>query len=188
MKFLGVSGVFDYAGPNKSSRYRACSCCLPRITKTSASGLHLFGAEYPPHLSSIYYLRFTVSLAVAAQDSRPSGSLLLSRKALTSSTSCRFNPAHCNGDVTSTTAGPTFQKPRSSRNCLIANPNSNVCSALRLPRMECGRRAPCFVSIQRVRVKTNLRDASPRLLRLGALGGKGVEMENFIHLSHEVAS
>jgi len=54
--------------------------------------------------------------------------------------------------------------------------------------MECGRTAPCSASIQRVRVKTNLRDASPRLLRLGAFGGKGVEMENFIHLSHEVAS
>src|SRR4249920_3926291 len=73
MKFLGVSGVFDYAGLSRSSRYRACSCCLPRITKTSASGLHLFGAEYPPCLSSC--LRFAVSLAVAAQDSRPSGSL-----------------------------------------------------------------------------------------------------------------
>src|SRR5450756_895988 len=54
MKFLGVSGVFDYAGLNRNSRYRPCSCCLPRITKTSASGLHLFGAEYPPHLSSVY--------------------------------------------------------------------------------------------------------------------------------------
>src|SRR5712671_8161966 len=42
----------------------------------------------------ILYLRFTVSLAVAAQDSRPSGSLLLSCEALSSSTSCRFIPAH----------------------------------------------------------------------------------------------
>ena len=45
MKFLGVSGVFDYAGLNRNSRYRAASCCLPRITRTSASGLHLFGAQ-----------------------------------------------------------------------------------------------------------------------------------------------
>src|SRR5207245_5746305 len=43
-------------------------------------------------------LRFSVSLAVAVQDSGPSGSLLLSRKALSSSTSCRFIPAHCNCD------------------------------------------------------------------------------------------
>src|ERR1035438_1676522 len=33
MKFLGVSGVFDYAGLNRNSRYRSGSCCLPRITK-----------------------------------------------------------------------------------------------------------------------------------------------------------
>ena len=118
MKFLGVSGVFDYAGPNKSSRYRACSCCLPRITTTSASGLHLFGAEYPPHLPSIYAsLRH---LAVAAQDSRPSGSLLLSRKALSSSTSCRFSPAHCNGDVTTGYNWESFAKRRRSRSCVIA--------------------------------------------------------------------
>src|SRR5438874_2846789 len=54
MKFLGVSGVFDYAGLSRCSRYRACLCCLPRITKTSASGFHLFGAEYPPRLSPVY--------------------------------------------------------------------------------------------------------------------------------------
>ena len=53
MKFLGVSEVFDYAGPNGDSRYRLHSCCLPRITKTSASGLHLFGAESPRRLSSV---------------------------------------------------------------------------------------------------------------------------------------
>ena len=29
MKLLGVSGVFDYAGLNRNSRYRSCSCCLP---------------------------------------------------------------------------------------------------------------------------------------------------------------
>src|ERR1700731_2781498 len=44
----------------------------------------------------ILYLRFAGSLAVAAQDSRPSGSLLLSCEALSSSTSCRFIPAHKN--------------------------------------------------------------------------------------------
>jgi hypothetical protein len=27
MKFIGVSGVFDYAGPSKDSRYRPCPCC-----------------------------------------------------------------------------------------------------------------------------------------------------------------
>src|SRR5712691_4345283 len=100
MKFLGVSGVFDYAGLNRSSRYRACSCCLPRITRASASGLHLFGAEYPPHLSSVYASLNTSRYP--AQDSRPSGSLLLSREALSSSASCRFIPAHCNRDFSTT--------------------------------------------------------------------------------------
>jgi hypothetical protein len=46
----------------------------------------------------ILYLRFAGSLTVAAQDSRPSGSLLLPCKALSSSTSCRFLPAHQNPD------------------------------------------------------------------------------------------
>src|SRR5713226_7178499 len=100
LKFLGVPGVFDYAGPSGDSRYRLRSCCLPRITKTSASGLHLFEARSPT--PPILCLRFAVSLAVAAQDSRPSGSLLLSRKAFSSSASSRFIPAHCNGDITST--------------------------------------------------------------------------------------
>jgi len=42
-----VSEVFDYAGLNRDSRYRPGSCCLPRMTKTSASGFHLFGAQSP---------------------------------------------------------------------------------------------------------------------------------------------
>src|ERR1700733_6893719 len=46
----------------------------------------------PPRLYPC--LRFTVSLAVAAQDSGPSGSLLLSRKNFPFSASCRFIPAH----------------------------------------------------------------------------------------------
>jgi hypothetical protein len=45
MKFLGVPGVFDYAGLNKDSRYRPCSCCLPRILTVSASGLYVFAAQ-----------------------------------------------------------------------------------------------------------------------------------------------
>jgi len=39
MKFIGVSGVFDYAGPNRDSRYRLCSCCPSPIFKTVASGM-----------------------------------------------------------------------------------------------------------------------------------------------------
>jgi hypothetical protein len=58
------------------------------------------GAEYPPHLSSVYASLNTSRYP--AHDSRPSGSLLLSREALSSTASCRFIPAHCNGDVTPT--------------------------------------------------------------------------------------
>src|SRR4029077_19718821 len=97
MKFLGVSGVFDYAGLSRSSPYRACSCCLPRITRASASGFSVYGAEYPPRLSSVYASLCTSRYPV--QDSRPSGSLLLSRKELSSSASCRFIPAHRKRDV-----------------------------------------------------------------------------------------
>src|SRR6516162_7462624 len=50
MKFLGVPGVFDYAGLDRNSRYRYCSCCLPRISKSSASGFTVYGAEYRPRL------------------------------------------------------------------------------------------------------------------------------------------
>jgi hypothetical protein len=89
MKFLGVSGVFDYAGLNKDSRYRPCSCCLPRILTASASGLYIFAAQCPT--PPILCLRFAGSLAVAAQDSRSSGSLLLSCKASSSSASCRLS-------------------------------------------------------------------------------------------------
>src|SRR6266571_2562333 len=92
MKFLGVSRVFDYAGPCKDSRYRPCACCLPHIYTASASGLYLFAAQSPT--PPILYLRFTASLTVAAQDSRPSGSLVLSRKNFAFSASCRFIPAH----------------------------------------------------------------------------------------------
>src|SRR5260370_3951408 len=75
--------------------------------RASASGLHLFGAEYPARLSSVY-----ASLSTSrypAQDSRPSGSLLLSRKELSSSASCRFIPAHRNGDVSTVTALARFR-------------------------------------------------------------------------------
>src|ERR1035438_331266 len=50
----------------------------------------------------ILYLRFVGSLAVATQDSRPSRSLVLSRETLSFSASCRFIPAHCSRDFSST--------------------------------------------------------------------------------------
>jgi hypothetical protein len=54
----------------------------------------VYEAEYPPRLSSVYASLCTSRYPV--QDSRPSRSLLLSRKELSSSASCRFSPAHRN--------------------------------------------------------------------------------------------
>ena len=34
-----MPGVFDYAGPDRDSRYRPCSCCHSPILKTVASGM-----------------------------------------------------------------------------------------------------------------------------------------------------
>src|SRR5215469_16686145 len=62
MKFLGVSGVFDYAGLNRNSRLRFCPCCLAAFTKASAPGLHLYGAQYPAHLYPC--LRFVMHLTM----------------------------------------------------------------------------------------------------------------------------
>jgi hypothetical protein len=45
LKFLDVSGVFDYAGLSRGSRYRPHSCCLPRMLTASASGLYVFAAQ-----------------------------------------------------------------------------------------------------------------------------------------------
>ena len=63
MKLLGVSGVFDYAGLSRNSRNRSCSCGLPRITKTSASGLHLFESSIAHPAYTPVCLRFADALA-----------------------------------------------------------------------------------------------------------------------------
>jgi hypothetical protein len=85
-----------------------------RITKTSASGLHLFEARSPT--PPIPCLRFAGSLTVSAQDSGPGGSLLLSCKTLSFSTSCRFSPGHRNGDVTTATRSEIVFAPQASLN------------------------------------------------------------------------
>src|SRR5215469_5384859 len=55
------------------------------------------GAQYPPRL--YLCLRFAAYLAIGlAQDSRPSRSLVFTRKALSSSTPYRFSPAHKHPD------------------------------------------------------------------------------------------
>src|SRR5215467_6266438 len=67
----------------------------------------------------ILYLRFTASLAVAAQDSRPSGSLLLSCKALSSSTFMPVYPgALTSGFHSLTFPGPVPAQPDITLNSL----------------------------------------------------------------------
>ena len=90
---------------------------LSRLSMLPSAHVNRVGVRVASFRSSmptppILCLRFTGSLAVAAQDSRPSGSLLLSRKDLSSSTSCRFIPAHCNGDVMSTSVLIPFRNRR----------------------------------------------------------------------------
>ena len=68
-------------------------------------------------LSSVYASLCTSRYP--AQDSRPSGSLFLSRKALSSSTSCRFSPAHCNGDFSPIMSRiPYLRNTKELRGCL----------------------------------------------------------------------
>ncbi len=106
MRFLGVPGVFDYARLSRNSRYRSHSCCLPPLQERrrldcifSELNTH---PTYPPVYAS------SCTSRCPTQNSGPSGSLVLSRKASSSSASCRFSPAHCNRDfaaVTSTVSG-----------------------------------------------------------------------------------
>jgi hypothetical protein len=94
-RVLGSSTTPDLAGTRAIAPARVAFCALQGRRRPDCifSELNTHPTLYP-------YLRFTESLTVSAQDSGPSGSLPLSREALSSSTSCRFIPAHCNGDVT----------------------------------------------------------------------------------------
>jgi hypothetical protein len=92
MKFLGVPWGLR---PRRTEQKLALSLLsmLPsaHVNRVGVRVVYFRGSMATP---PILYLRFAGSLAVATQDSRPSGSLLLSCKALSSSTSCRFSPAH----------------------------------------------------------------------------------------------
>ena len=91
-KFLGVPWGIR---PRRTEQELALSL----LTMLPSAHINRVGARIVCFRGSIptppiLYLRFAGSLTVAAQDSRPSGSLLLSCKALSSSPSCRFIPAH----------------------------------------------------------------------------------------------
>ena len=89
MKFLGVPWGLR---PRRTEQKLALSLLsmLPsaHVNRVGVRIVSFRGSMATP---PILYLRFAGSLAVAAQDSRPSGSLLLSCKALSSSTSCRLS-------------------------------------------------------------------------------------------------
>ena len=94
MKFLGVPEVFDYAGLSRNSRYRPVHVAFRTLILRRRPGCKFSQLNRPPRLYPC--LRFTEFLAVSAQDSGPSGSLVLSRKNFAFSASCRFIPAHIN--------------------------------------------------------------------------------------------
>jgi hypothetical protein len=95
MKLPGVSGVFDYAGPNRDSRYRPCPYCLPPEIKRRRPDCLFSELNTQPTCTPVYaspcISRYT------AQNSGPSGSLLLSRRTLSFPASCRFIPALTSG-------------------------------------------------------------------------------------------
>src|ERR1700691_1170224 len=91
MKLPGVSGVYDYAGPNRDSRYRPSSCCLPPEIKRRRPDCLFSELNTQPTCTPVYASPCTSRCT--AQNSGPSGSLLLSRRNLSFPASCRFIPA-----------------------------------------------------------------------------------------------
>ena len=90
-ELLDVRGVYDYAGPARSSRYRSRSCCLPLCRQRRRPDCNFSKLDTQPIYAPVY-ASISTSRRVL-QNSGPSGSLLLPRKALSSSTLCRFIPA-----------------------------------------------------------------------------------------------
>ncbi len=83
------------------------------------------------HPSYTPCLRFTESLAVSAQDSGPSGSLILSRKNFAFSASCRFSPALSNIPITlSDPAGRGSECNRLLTSVVLGTQGSSVGSKL----------------------------------------------------------
>src|ERR1700677_5086482 len=100
MKLPGVSGVYDYAGPSRNSRYRSRPCCLPPMQKRQRPDCIFSKLNTQPTCTPVYASLPTSRCAT--QNSGPSGSLLLSRRTLSFLASCRFIPAHCIGDLSLT--------------------------------------------------------------------------------------
>src|SRR5271156_4966747 len=88
MKLPGVSGVFDYAGPDRDSRYRPCPYCLPPVIKRRRPDYLFSELNTQPTCTPVYASPCTSRYT--AQNSGPSGSLLLSRRTLSFPASCRL--------------------------------------------------------------------------------------------------
>ncbi len=98
MKLPDVSGVYDYAGPIRDSRYRPIRVAF-RQCKSVSVLIASFRSSIPSPPVPLSTLRRAPRDA-PTQNSGPSGSLLLSRRTLAFPASCRFSPAHCIGDLT----------------------------------------------------------------------------------------
>jgi hypothetical protein len=88
----GVSGVQDYAGLTGDSRSCLRSCCLPLNPQRRRPDCVSSKLDTQPSCTSVYASPDTSRHVT--QNSKPSGSLPLSRKTLAFSASCRFIPAH----------------------------------------------------------------------------------------------
>jgi hypothetical protein len=134
MKFLGVLWGLRLRQTEQRLALASLSMLPAAITRASASGLHLFGAQYPPHLFPC--LRFVAYLAIGlTQNSGPSGSLLLSRKKFSFSASCRFSPALCNGDVTPTVR--VLLNPASAQSIEVDRAPVSLQTKRRICRLKC---------------------------------------------------
>ena len=93
IEFLDVRGVYDYAGPARSSRYRSRSCCLPLCRQRRRPDCNFSKLDTQPIYAPVYASVGTSRCIL--QNSGPSGALLLPRKALSSSTLWRFERPDC---------------------------------------------------------------------------------------------
>jgi hypothetical protein len=95
-----VNGVYDYAGPSRNSRYIAPDRVAFHQCKSVGVLIASFRSSIPSPSVPLFTLHHDTSQR-PAQNSGPSGSLLLSRRTLSFPASCRFIPAHCIGDLAS---------------------------------------------------------------------------------------
>ena len=119
MKLPGVSGVYDYAGPSRNSRYRSRPCCLPPMQKRQRPDCIFSELNTQPTCTPVYASLPTSRCAT--QNSGPSGSLLLSRRTLAVPASCRFIPAHRTGDLS----------PNDKTEKVVRSERANAVSGLR---------------------------------------------------------